>query len=655
MGNFEINMENKTCLDAALWYLKERSYSVIPVGINKLPLVSWKKYQLIHPTQEEVMAWWQKWPDANVGLVTGQISNLTVIDIDDLSILNKYQFPETFTVLTGKGQHFYYQFINSRNTVNIKGLKLDLRSEGGYVVAPPSKHQNGRQYQIINATAPTVFPTTWLEKLNKPAGAWKEHLGNEIGQGSRNSSFAEIIGGQIKNLSVDEFEPIGWLVAVSLNQTHNNPPLSEKELRTIFNSIASRERLQRSLDSAIKGITVQADEDNYQIDVTLEQAKLRVKVRNILPETGEGETSTWIEKVSGLTRELNFRLKLTSDSNKEQWGRLLSKAFDKKENKEVYPWTILVSEITTGLSKVLRNKKQGYALTEIDPSPTQWLLEPFIEKDAINCLFALGQSGKSLLAYYFAIQLAVKAKIKTLFIDYENTGGKWSDWIYQILGGLDHKGLEECLHYWNPEQIPLIEQFSKLKEYIKQNQIGLVVVDSASMATGESTSDDKAAIKLIAVLKKLKITCFLIAHQRKNEGDKNPIGTIQWENQARNVWNVASARDMQDDKVLHMSCKHTKANNTFLRKTPIGFKAIFNTGFIEIKREDAITYFEDKFTVPDRIIELLKKGALDYKGIAEQLGLDIKHVAKELSKLKNKGVLNNNNGLFSLNEKRREE
>lgn len=58
-------------------------YSVIPVGSNKQPLIkSWKPYQTKAATEDTIYYWWEKKPDANVGIVTGAISNLTVVDID---------------------------------------------------------------------------------------------------------------------------------------------------------------------------------------------------------------------------------------------------------------------------------------------------------------------------------------------------------------------------------------------------------------------------------------------------------------------------------------------------------------------------------------------------------------------------------------------
>jgi hypothetical protein len=70
-------------LNAALQYAKF-GFSVIPIspGQKNPPLIPFKEYQTRCATPEEIAEWWIKWPDANVGIITGKISDLTVVDLD---------------------------------------------------------------------------------------------------------------------------------------------------------------------------------------------------------------------------------------------------------------------------------------------------------------------------------------------------------------------------------------------------------------------------------------------------------------------------------------------------------------------------------------------------------------------------------------------
>ena len=96
-------------LPQALVFLA-RGYAVIPVGDDKRPLVQWKDYQTRKPTNEELVEWWTRNPEAQIGIVTGQISNLTVIDIEKDGDFNL--IPEvTYMVQTGGGgRHYYFQY-----------------------------------------------------------------------------------------------------------------------------------------------------------------------------------------------------------------------------------------------------------------------------------------------------------------------------------------------------------------------------------------------------------------------------------------------------------------------------------------------------------------------------------------------------------------
>ena len=123
----------------------ENGYSLIPLKKNsKIPCIKWKKYQNKRVDFDDVSGWYMKFDNPNIGIITGGISNLTVIDVDDPSILPELikQIPEineTTRVKTKSPDHYHYYFsgngINSTN--NFLNMGVELKS-GGVVVAPPS-------------------------------------------------------------------------------------------------------------------------------------------------------------------------------------------------------------------------------------------------------------------------------------------------------------------------------------------------------------------------------------------------------------------------------------------------------------------------------------------------------------------------------------
>ena len=111
-------MDNKsmTAKEQAMSY-HANGFSVIPCGLDKRPaLPSWKPYQSTQATDEQILEWFSK-SEINIGIVTGKISGITVVDIDNKgdkgqarADLMLAKFPATYTVLTPSGgYHFYYQ------------------------------------------------------------------------------------------------------------------------------------------------------------------------------------------------------------------------------------------------------------------------------------------------------------------------------------------------------------------------------------------------------------------------------------------------------------------------------------------------------------------------------------------------------------------
>ncbi|MRR56129.1 MAG: bifunctional DNA primase/polymerase [Deltaproteobacteria bacterium] len=146
--------ESKTILEAALSYL-QRGFSVIPLEPRgKRPVVSWTLYQTRQATEEEVREWFDNDKGYNIGIVTGAISGLTVVDFDTqeaIQLAKERNFPVTPLAKTGKGYHAYCQYKegtrNFQKRADLPGI--DLRSDGGYVVAPPSVHSSGSVYQWV--------------------------------------------------------------------------------------------------------------------------------------------------------------------------------------------------------------------------------------------------------------------------------------------------------------------------------------------------------------------------------------------------------------------------------------------------------------------------------------------------------------------------
>jgi predicted P-loop ATPase len=153
-------MSSNRLLDTALYYAKEYGWAVFPVGANKKPLTP-HGFKDAKKDPGAIKAWWKQHPTAGIGVATGSMSNLIVIDedIDEAKGLNGYEevskweaengnLPETVTCITGRGGYHLYFHYEGKDIGNRAGILegVDVRGEGGYVIAPPSPHPNGTEY-----------------------------------------------------------------------------------------------------------------------------------------------------------------------------------------------------------------------------------------------------------------------------------------------------------------------------------------------------------------------------------------------------------------------------------------------------------------------------------------------------------------------------
>jgi hypothetical protein len=154
------NPNKNKLLKAALEYA-DLGLSVIPIrSKSKKPILnSWRPYQKKRATEKQIRKWWEKWPSANIGIVTGKISGVVVLDFDfqngGKESLEKFVEqsggpPETPIARTGNGIHLYYAHpgVEIKNRAGIFP-GLDVRGDGGYIVAPPSTHPNGKRYKWL--------------------------------------------------------------------------------------------------------------------------------------------------------------------------------------------------------------------------------------------------------------------------------------------------------------------------------------------------------------------------------------------------------------------------------------------------------------------------------------------------------------------------
>jgi hypothetical protein len=204
----------------------------------------------------QIAKWWGQWPNANIGIPTGATSGLLVVDCDPRNggpenraeLIELFgQIPDTAEVITGgAGRHIYFRYDGGSVPKNL-ATGIDLKGDGGYIVAPPSLHQSGRRYEVDGLDGAKAFLNiaeipAWLKEFitATPKGTPLALPGDgeKWEPGERNSQLVSVAGTmRRRGLSREAIEA----ALLEENRQRCNPPLPASEVRQIAASISRYE------------------------------------------------------------------------------------------------------------------------------------------------------------------------------------------------------------------------------------------------------------------------------------------------------------------------------------------------------------------------------------------------------------------------------
>jgi KaiC/GvpD/RAD55 family RecA-like ATPase len=258
-------MSENSLTSAALYYAS-RGWRVFPITPRQKapPLLNdWQ--HLASADAAKVKEWWRQFPEANIGIACGKESNLVVLDIDtDKGGAESFmamqvehdRIPDSIEALTGGGgRHILFAHPGPRipNSASKLGPGLDIRGDGGYIVAPPSVHPSGNRYEWEPSCKPsqTVLADMpeWMVKdlAEKPLNITvvdgngrklAPPVGEKINGGTRNATLTSL-GGSMRRRGMDTDAIYAALWAE--NQNKCDPPLSADEVMNIAKSVGRYE------------------------------------------------------------------------------------------------------------------------------------------------------------------------------------------------------------------------------------------------------------------------------------------------------------------------------------------------------------------------------------------------------------------------------
>jgi len=236
-------------IEAAVAYAG-RGLPVFPCR-GKVPLTD-HGFQDASTDTKTVLTWWTRWPEAAIGIPTGTISGLVVLDVDvqhggagTLAALERKhgKLPAAPEVLTGGGgSHFYFAHPGRpvRSSTGKLGAGLDVRADGGYVVAPPSEHASGRRYCWRRPQRKLELPPLpeWLlEDVDRRRIGKAASVEALIPEGQRRQELLSLAGTlRRRGLGADEILD----ALASVNEKRCRPPLERDELESLACDVADR-------------------------------------------------------------------------------------------------------------------------------------------------------------------------------------------------------------------------------------------------------------------------------------------------------------------------------------------------------------------------------------------------------------------------------
>jgi hypothetical protein len=373
-------------------------------------------------------------------------------------------------------------------------------------------------------------------------------------------------------------------------------------------------------------VPVSSVEFAYRLGVAVAEwpaAKVRVVFDNIRSERRSGDVTAEIQ-VTHNERALRegVRVNLTSSRGRAEVVGYL----EKRTTDTPIDWTSLFETACVRTLAAHREGTPAILLRDAErPTAPSWAIPPVVLGRHPTILFGDGGTAKSLTALAAALSihtglplLGIKptGTMRVAFLDFE-----LDEWEHRSrMRGLLPPGYSEPdLVYRDCKQGSLSDQVDAIRDLVRRENIGFVVVDSIQVAADGPAEESDTARRFFQDLNKLAVGALLIAHVTKAaEGDQKPFGTGFWHNNARCTWFVKKQQDAGSGE-LSIAMFNRKVNVGPLA-APIGYRINWGPQ-IHYQRIGLheVPEFAGDLKLKDRIAESLKSGAKSYIELGELL------------------------------------
>ena len=278
--------------------LAQQGYPVFPVGNHKRPLIS-GGFKAASDDPDVIKSMWKTRVSANIGIPTGEVSGLVVVDVDvknghsgfeSLGVLERDYGPfDTRKVTTPSGgQHLIFctdQAVKTKSGI-LDGI--DIRGDGGYMLAQGS-NIDGVLYEVANDVEPQEMPASLIDFINGVSASTALYVTPK--QGTRNDHVFRLASSRL-GLGDSYEQALSACRSAGLNC---KPPLGEIEILKIVDGVYGR--YMPNIEKVTKE-SVQAQRNRWQREIRIEWAKCDMDMRFALVNSMPPNVYVAHEKIS---------------------------------------------------------------------------------------------------------------------------------------------------------------------------------------------------------------------------------------------------------------------------------------------------------------------------------------------------------------------
>ena len=593
---------------------------------------------------------WGEYPNANIGIATGDVSGLTVLDLDDedakarISALPGFTHPPmTYGVKTPRGYHLYYQFDSSISQSAGRVEKVDIRNNGGYVVAAGSE-VDGVIYEALNdlPVAAWDFPPVFKNGYNPNRTTVKDWVAElqSTGtmQGGRNDRLFRLAAAY-RQMGY-EAEEIQMLLEEA--NAKNDPPLPDNELTSIVAS-SMRYDAGKKLQYSGKLVDPPLVESQTERRTTFYWAEPDIRVE--------------LSKIDRRGSRAYAKMKVWTGKRGLIYMASIS-LYDQRSRKDIvdflmhaHPladWNSILHHIAAIVDS--HSEKPGVIVdlaTHKPESDNPYLIYPIVRQKQSTVLYADGGSGKSTFALAVAatgatqtafvpgVSNTAQRPIKTLYLDWEADDDDVSKMLKELSRGAQIKIPADHIHYQSMSGA-FIDHVDDLVETIVQNDIELIIVDSLVASAGGDVTDAEAARFFHNAVRSLNVASIGITHTNKSD---TLYGSRFFWNLARQVFRLTSLSEPETNPILGLY--HEKSNRSKLI-APVAYDVEYgnpesDNAFIKYLARDiqAVPELAKGTGLRDQMIGLLRNGSMTVEQLADRTGAPDNVVLATLERMTN--------------------